>query len=92
MPQYQQWMAAFGTSTKQIVLNCEAVPSAVTLPSPATLQVSHSHNACTPVLCTCTLLQSSEMDTEHSAVLVASALGFGAHAKVYWRADQAELH
>lgn len=39
MPQYQQWMAAFGTSTKQVVLNCEAVPSAVTLPSPATLQI-----------------------------------------------------
>ncbi|DBB10539.1 TPA: hypothetical protein ACH3X3_002076 [Trebouxia sp. C0006] len=39
MPQYQQWMAGFGTSTKQVVLNCEAVPSAVTLPSPATLQI-----------------------------------------------------
>ncbi len=55
MPQYQQWMAGFGTSTKQVVLNCEAVPSAVTLPSPATLQVSqvhsHAHLCCAHVLC-----------------------------------------
>lgn len=92
LPQYQQWMAGFGTSTKQVVLNCEAVPSAVTLPSPATLQVgqahAHAHLCCAP----CDLSQPPDLDTVHSAVLLASALGFGANGKACWCADQAELH
>ena len=92
MPQYQQWMAGFGTSTKQVVLNCEAVPSAVTLPSPATLQVSQMHTHAHFMLCTWNSLQSPEIETEHSAVLLASAVGCGADKKACWCADQAELH
>lgn len=37
--QYQQWMAGFGSSTRHVQVNSNAVPQTYPLPSPATLQV-----------------------------------------------------
>lgn len=79
MPEYQQWMAGFAKSTKQVVVNCEAVQAAVPLPSSATLQVSPAHLLCTSCLAYTVLLHSVAVHSMLAHVVASTLYSFSRH-------------